>query len=107
MSVDAVGDHIRRSSPGGRSSDTANFEAATYTEYFNSGIATPRAQPAPIVGRLERFAGWRLPNQESSHWAGAASRRRQKKYDSPQSTPLPAAQLQTCGPSPRSEEHTS
>ncbi|MEV5745331.1 hypothetical protein AB0L30_35175 [Microbispora rosea] len=29
MRVDAVGDHIRRASPGGRSSETTNFEGAT------------------------------------------------------------------------------
>jgi hypothetical protein len=40
-SVDVVGDHIRRSSPGGRSSETAGFDGATYTEYFNPATATP------------------------------------------------------------------
>jgi len=32
--------------------------------------------------------------------AGAAFRRRQKKYERPQSTPVPAAQPQLSGPSP-------
>ena len=41
MSVDAVGDHISRSSPGGKSSDATSFEGATYTEYSRFAIATP------------------------------------------------------------------
>jgi bifunctional DNA-binding transcriptional regulator/antitoxin component of YhaV-PrlF toxin-antitoxin module len=32
--------------------------------------------------------------------AGVACRRRQRKYESPQSTPVPAAQPHACGPSP-------
>src|ERR1700733_9500309 len=38
MSVEVVGDHISRSSPGGKSSDTTSFAGATYTECWSSAI---------------------------------------------------------------------
>src|SRR6185312_8608215 len=47
MSVDAVGDHIRLSSPGGESSDTG-FGGATYTEYFNA--SSSEADVAVVAG---------------------------------------------------------
>src|SRR5487761_964256 len=41
MSVEAVGDHISRVSPGGKSSDATSFAGAPCTEYSSFAIATP------------------------------------------------------------------
>jgi hypothetical protein len=51
LSVDAVGDHIRRSSPSGRSSDIATFGGATYTAWSASIIAIP------LIDRLMHACG--------------------------------------------------
>src|SRR5437764_1156615 len=45
IKVEAVGDHSRRDSPGGRSSETAGFDGATYTEYSRAVIIAPFPLP--------------------------------------------------------------
>src|SRR6185369_4235074 len=64
---------------------------------FRSWLAL--AHSPPELGAVEA-ALLSLEQPRGQARAGGACSRRQKKYESPQSTPVPAAQLHTCGPSP-------
>src|ERR1700728_3334322 len=61
MSVEVVGDHISRSSPGGKSSETTGFGGATYTEYWSSAICGPLDR---LTGCLTQAAVSRAVNDD-------------------------------------------
>ena len=58
------------------------------------------AQRLEVRRRLLALLRPKQPAVRSQALAGAACRRRQKKYESPQSTPVAAAQPHASGPSP-------
>jgi len=61
-----------------------------------AGLSTQRAQRRQLLALLRP----KPPAVRGQALAGMACRRRQKKYESPQSTPVAAAQPHASGPSP-------
>ena len=84
------------------SSATPGAAAATGPTLIGCAVAQPMQiaaigtdGPAELLSRTAR-----IHSGSRQALAGAACRRRQKKYESPQSTPVPAAQPHASGPSP-------
>src|SRR5262245_2846911 len=68
-------------------------------QHPSAGVSTQRAQHRQRRRLLELLRP-KQPAAPGQALAGAACRRRQKKYESPQSTPVAAAKPHTSGPSP-------
>src|SRR5438094_7359702 len=65
-------------------------------QHPHAGLSTQRAQRRRLLALLRP----KQPAVRGQALAGVACRRRQKKYESPQSTPVAAAQPHASGPSP-------
>src|SRR5262245_19870116 len=86
-------------------------EAACPLLSFETTFSKRSRSGGRIVGghcrRLRALLGLQQPTVRGQALAAAACRRRQRKYESPQSTPVAAAQPHASGPSPTERWATS